>query len=254
MILQIKEVGKYFNGFCALSEITLDVEEKKIHAIIGPNGAGKTTLFNLISGMYDVSQGEIRFKDMSIAGLKPHKRTKLGIGRTFQIVRLFGFMTVLENVMLGSHCKTKAGLLKTFLRFSTKELEEEKLTREKAMEWLDFVSLAHKADQIASNLPHAEQRLVEIARALALDPELLLLDEPAAGMNPKETMDLNGLVVKINEMGKTVMLIEHNMEIVMGISHLISVLSFGVKIAEGVPGQIQENPAVIEAYLGRKRS
>jgi branched-chain amino acid transport system ATP-binding protein len=254
MILQIRDVGKYFNGFRALSEISLEVEEKKIHAIIGPNGAGKTTLFNLISGMYGVSQGEIRFKDTSITGLKPHKRTKLGIGRTFQIVRLFGFMTVLENVMLGSHCKTKAGLLKTFLRFSTKELEEEKLTRKKAMEWLDFVGLAHKADQIASNLPHAEQRLVEIARALALDPELLLLDEPAAGMNPKETMDLNGLVVKINEMGKTVMLIEHNMEIVMGISHLISVLSFGVKIAEGVPGQIQENPAVIEAYLGRKRS
>jgi branched-chain amino acid transport system ATP-binding protein len=204
--------------------------------------------------MYDVSQGEIRFRDMKITGLKPHKRTRLGIGRTFQIVRLFELMTVLENVMLGSHCKTKAGLLKTFLRFSTKELEEEKLTREKAMEMLDFVGLAHKADQVASNLPHAEQRLVEIARALALDPELLLLDEPAAGMNPKETMDLNELVVKINEMGKTVMLIEHNMEIVMGISHLISVLNFGVKIAEDVPAQIQENPAVIEAYLGRKRS
>jgi branched-chain amino acid transport system ATP-binding protein len=254
MILQIRNVGKYFNGFRALSEINLDVEERKIHAIIGPNGAGKTTLFNLISGMHDVSQGEIRFRDMAITGLKPHRRTKLGIGRTFQIVRLFGFMTVLENVMLGSHCKTKAGLLKTFLRFSTKELEEEKLTREKAMEWLDFVGLANKVNQVASNLPHAEQRLVEIARALALDPQLLLLDEPAAGMNPKETMDLNALVVKINKMGKTVMLIEHNMEIVMGISHLISVLNFGVKIAEGVPGQIQENQAVIEAYLGRKRA
>ena len=254
MILEIRNVGKFFNGFRALSEITMDVEERKIHAIIGPNGAGKTTLFNLISGMYEVSQGEIRYKEEPITGLKPHRRTKLGIGRTFQIVRLFGFMTVLENVMLGSHCKTKAGLLKTFLRFSTKELEEEKLTREKAMEWLDFVGLAQKGDQVASNLPHAEQRLVEIARALALDPQLLLLDEPAAGMNPRETLDLNALVVKINEMGKTVLLIEHNMEIVMGISHLISVLNFGVKIAEGIPAQIQENPAVVEAYLGSRRS
>ena len=253
MILQIRDVGKYFNGFRALSEIAMDVEEKKIHAIIGPNGAGKTTLFNLVSGMYDVSQGEIRFRELPITGLKPHLRTKLGIGRTFQIVRLFGFMSVLENVMLGSHCKTKAGLLKTFLRFSVRELEEEKVTREKAMHWLEFAGLPEKADQIASNLPHAEQRLVEIARALALDPELLLLDEPAAGMNPKETLDLNALIVKINEMGKTVLLIEHNMGIVMGISHLISVLNFGVKIAEGIPSQIQENPAVIEAYLGRKR-
>jgi len=253
MILEIRDVVKHFNGFCAISNIRMDVEEKKIHALIGPNGAGKTTLFNLISGMYNMTRGEIRFKGIRINGVRPNLRARLGIGRTFQIVRLFGFMSVLENVMLGSHCKTKAGLLKTFVRFSMRALQEEKVTRENAMRWLEFVGLPHRADEIASNLPHTEQRLVEIARALALEPDLLLLDEPAAGMNPKETEELNSLISKINQMGKTVFLIEHNMELVMGISDVISVLNFGGKIAEGNPSEIQDNPAVIEAYLGRKR-
>jgi branched-chain amino acid transport system ATP-binding protein len=253
MILEIRDVVKYFDGFCALHEIQMNVEEGKIHAIIGPNGAGKTTLFNLISGMHDITRGEIRFKKRRLNDLKPHLRAELGIGRTFQIVRLFNSMTVLENVMLGRHCRTKADLSKIFFRFSMRELEEERINRENALQWLEFVGLRHKADQMASNLPHAEQRLVEIARALSLEPNLLLLDEPAAGMNPKETEGINLLISRVNQMGKTILLIEHNMELVMGISEIISVLNFGEKIAEGSPSEIQDNPAVVEAYLGKKR-
>jgi branched-chain amino acid transport system ATP-binding protein len=252
-VLRISGVIKNFGGFCALHNISIEVGRGKIHAIIGPNGAGKTTLFNLISGMYDISGGEIRYQGTRLNELKPHLRAELGIGRTFQIVRLFHSMTVLDNVMIGRHCKTKAGLLKTFLRPSLRQLGEERETRENARRWLEFVGLEQKADQMAANLPHAEQRLVEIARALTLEPDLILLDEPAAGMNPKETMDLDDLIVRINEMGKTILLIEHNMQLVMGISQRISVLNFGEKIVEGNPVEIQENPAVIEAYLGKKR-
>ena len=249
-ILHIEEVSRHFGGLKAVDSVCLDIDEKEIVGLIGPNGAGKTTLFNLITGHYEPTTGNLFFKDEKISGLKPYTITGKGIARTFQNIRLFGMMSVLENVLLGMHVRLRGGLTSAVLRLSG-EKQEESSAREKARELLDFVGLSVKEKEKARNLAYGEQRLLEIARALAAEPELLLLDEPAAGMNPHETIELMKLISRIrDEMKKTILLIEHDMKVVMGISERVAVLDYGKLIAEGNPSEIQQNESVIRAYLG----
>jgi len=250
-ILSTRGLTKRFGGLVAVNDVSLEVEEGETRGLIGPNGSGKTTFINMLSGIYGPSQGEIVFRGSAISGLKPYAVTALGMARTFQTIRLFPKLTVLENVKVARHCRTASGLLRCIVPNEVTRREEVE-TERKALAALDLVGLLDEKDNLANSLAHGQRRLLEIARAMASDPAFLLLDEPGAGMNPSEKDSLIDLIRRINAMGVTVFLIEHDMKVVMPLVDRVTVFNFGKKIGEGTPDEVRENEGVIEAYLGRR--
>ena len=248
-MLKLNDVTLRFGGLTAVDKLSLNVKKNSITALIGPNGAGKTTAFNIISGVFAPMEGTIEFMGENISGLKPYQINAIGIARTYQNIRLFREMTVLENVLIGQHTKRRCGVLKNLARTSDQKREEREM-REKAMGVLELVGLSEKAGEISKNLPYGRQKKLEIGRALASDPSVLLLDEPVAGMNSTEKVDVMNLIRKIRDLGKTIVLVEHDMKIVMGMADTVYVMNYGKRIAVGNPEEIKRDPVVIEAYLG----